>query len=147
MLGLPLYATLSRTVWEVRTEIKTICQNTIGPWLARRVPLTQRLWSIKTYFYLKLFHRSHIIPQWPDMISRFQSRKVGGLGLHSIQHKANAMLTSSFLEMAANPCFQRNMFYEAIYRVRQREFYFVEYTNKITIEFDSTNIVNSNNGV
>ena len=89
------------------------------------------------YFYPKLFHRCHVIPlrdldvkeitrqtnrilycdlfERPDMISRFQSRKAGGLGLHSIQHKANAMLTSSFLEMAANPCFQRNKFYEAIY--------------------------------
>ena len=42
---------------------------------------------------------------------------MGGFGLHNVKHKALASLIRTFMETAANPKFQLNLFRSLLYRV------------------------------
>ena len=118
-------------------------KNTVGPWLLRRVPFTQRPWSLNTYLYPKLYHRCPAMPlrktdlseitkqsnrflfcdqfEKPGPVVTYRSKDDGGLGLHSIKEKSLAFLIKSFLETSTNPNFQRNMYHEALYKFYVKE--------------------------
>ena len=143
MLGLPLYATHKKTLKENGDEMQKKCKNTVGPWLIRRVPLTQRPWSLNTYLYPKLYHRCHAEPlrrtdineitkqsnrflycdqfEKPGPVVTYRTKDEGGLGLHAIKEKSMAFLIKSFLETAVHSDFQRNRYHEAIFKFYVRK--------------------------
>ena len=137
MLGLPLYATFSKTRKEMGDDFQQKSKNKVGGWLIKHMCMTQRPWSLNTFMYPKFYHRCHCIPlrqcdvkqivkqsnrflfcdqlEKPGPIATYRSRNNGGLGLHNVEIKAKALLIKCFLETAANPRFQHSLFHEAIF--------------------------------
>ena len=137
MLGLTLCATYRKTLKENGDSFQGKIKNIVGPWLTRRVCLTQRPWSINTYLYPKMYHICHCIPlrkcdiveikkqtnrflyadqlEKPGAILEYRSVQEGGLGLHSMEYKSKALLIKCFLETAVNPLFSHSVYHAAIF--------------------------------
>lgn len=137
MLGLPLYASIQKTIKNSGDEMQAKTKNIVGPWLLRRMCLTQRPWSINTYLLPKLYHRCHIIPlrvcdsteikkqvnrflfcdqlEKPGQVLQYRTRSDGGLQVHNIEYKARALLIRSFLEIALIDTFQHFPLHEAVF--------------------------------
>ena len=102
------------------------------------MPLTQRPWSINSYVLSKAWHKCNCIDLramdnttitskvkawlYADMLEKPEElvlhRPVthGGLGLHHVQFKAQALLTRSFLETAVHPNFLHSLYHTSLYR-------------------------------
>ena len=138
MLGLPLFASLQKTLKHSGDEVQEKTKKTVGSWLLRRMSLTQRPWSINTYLLPKIYHRCHVIPlrvcdmngikkqinrflfcdqlEKPGPILQYRPRSSGGLQVHNIDYKSKAMLLRSYLETAIIDSYQHFPLQEAIFR-------------------------------
>ena len=52
----------------------------------------------------------------PEELLLYRPVEEGGLGLHHIKSKALAGLISTFLQTAANPCYQQSLYHSLLYR-------------------------------
>lgn len=52
----------------------------------------------------------------PKDISKYRSRTEGGLGMHHIECKADAMLCKTFMELACSSIFKRSLLFNSIFR-------------------------------
>ena len=139
MVGVILKATFTRTRKTNSDEIQTRIRNTIGSWKAGKfMPLTQRPWSANTYGLSKAWFRCHsvdlraldvsainsMLKSWiyadqfekPEEIILFRPASMGGLGLQNVKIRAQACLTRTFMETAANPSFQHNLYHSTLLR-------------------------------
>ena len=139
MLGVELRATWSQT----RKANGDICQtrvgNTIRQWKAGKfIHLNQRSWSLNQYCLPKMWFRTHSVDlrvqdvtkvtssvkSWlyqdqllkPEEQIMYRHAALGGLGVHSVQLKAQAGLIRSFLETAVNPSFRTSLFHYQLFR-------------------------------
>ena len=139
MVGVILKATHTQTRKANGDEIQSRVKNTIGPWQAGKfMALTQRPWSANCYALSKVWFRCYSIDlrlldvnainskvkSWlyadqlvkPEEKVLFRPVNYGGLGLLSVQIRAQACLYKSFLETAANPHFQQNLYHAALFK-------------------------------
>ena len=139
MVGVELKATITQTRKVNGDILQERIKNTIGPWQAGRfMPLTQRPWSINSYALSKVWYKCNSIDlrtmdintitskvkSWlyadqlekPEEIVLYRPASQGGLGLHHVQSKSQAMLIRSFMETAAHPAFLHNLFHSSLYR-------------------------------
>ena len=139
MLGVELKATPTKTRKANGDTLQTKIKNTIGPWQAGKfMPLTQRPWSINSYALSKSWHKCNSIDlrvtdiktitskvkAWlyadqlekPEELIIYRPISYGGLGLHHVQFKAQALLTRSFLETAAHPNFLHSMYHTSLFK-------------------------------
>jgi len=138
MLGLELFANFRKTAKVSGDNFQSKSKNMIGAWLIKQIYLTQRPWSLNTFLFPKFYHRCHSIPlrqcditeirrhtnrflfcdqlEKPGPIVTYRDRQSGGLGLHNVELKANALLIKCFLETAANPSFQHSLLHEHLYQ-------------------------------
>ena len=139
MVGVELKATPTQTRKVNGDILQTRVKNTIGPWQAGKfMPLTQRPWSVNSYALSKVWYKCNCldlrtmdinyitskVKGWlyadqlekPEELIMYRPTSHGGLGLHHVQFKAQAMLTRSFLETAANPKFLHSLFHNSLYR-------------------------------
>ena len=139
MLGVELRATWSQT----RKANGDICQtrvgNTIRQWKTGKfMHLSQRSWSLNQYCLPKMWFRTHsvdlriqdvtkvtsAVKSWlyqdqllkPEEQIMYRHASLGGLGVHSVQLKAQAGLIRSFLETAVNPSFRSSLFHHQLFR-------------------------------
>ena len=139
MVGVILKATHSQTRKANGDELQSRVKNTIGPWQTGKfMPLTQRSWSVNCYALSKVWFRSYCIDlrlldfssinskikSWlyadqlikPEEKVLFRPVEYGGLGLLSVQIRSQACLIKSFLETAANPNFQQNLYHATLFK-------------------------------
>ena len=114
-------------------------QNTIGPWRTGKfMPISQSPWSINSYALSKVWYKCNCIDlrvadissitskvkTWlysdqfdkPEELILYRPHTQGGLGMHNVKFKAQAMLTRSFLETAINPKFLHNLYHTSLYK-------------------------------
>jgi hypothetical protein len=139
MVGVTLKATHIQTRKANGDEIQSRVKNTVGPWQTGKfMPLTQRPWSANCYALSKVWFRCHSIDlrqldvtainskikSWlyadqlikPDEKVLVRPTHWGGLGLFNVQIRAQACLIKSFLETAANPNFQENLYHSTLFK-------------------------------
>ena len=139
MVGVILKATHTQTRKVNGNEIQSRVKNTIGPWQAGKfMDITQRPWSANCYALSKVWFRCYSIDlrlldvsainskvkSWlyadqlikPEEKVLFRPVQYGGLGLLSVQVRAQACLFKSFLETAANPNFQQNLYHATLFK-------------------------------
>ena len=139
MVGVELKATATQTRKANGDILQSRIKNTIGPWQAGKfMTLTQRPWSLNNYALSKLWYKCNCIDMramdisfitskvkaWlyadqlekPEEIVLYRPASYGGLGLHHVQLKAQAMLIRSFLETATNPNFLHSLYHNSLYR-------------------------------
>ena len=138
MLGMPLLATIRKTIKASGDELQEKVKKLAGSWLIRFMCITQRPWSVNSYLLPKGYHKCHCIPlrecdikEVKKQINRFvycdqaekpgelvevRGRENGGLGLHDFRNKGKAMLCRAFMETAADPKYKHSVFQQAIYQ-------------------------------
>ena len=139
MVGIQLMANYQKTRKFNCDNMQTKVQNIIGSWRGGKfMPLINRPKSINLFCLSKLWYKcstinlrvcdvnkiSSNIKSWlfadqlekPEAHVLFRSRMEGGLGLVSVQYKAQALLTRSFLESALIPKFNHNRYHTALYK-------------------------------
>ena len=139
MVGVDLRATATQTRKANGDILQSRIKNTIGPWQAGKfMPLTERPWSLNSYALSKLWYKCNCIDlramditainskvkAWlyadqfekPEELVLYRPALLGGLGLHHVQLKAQAMLIRSFLETATNPNFLHSLFHNSLFR-------------------------------
>ena len=125
MLGVKLKSTVTQTRKVNCDELRERFANLVGSWRAgRHMPLTQRPWSLNCYALPILWYRCHCLDMrvgdfsklnstlkswlYQDMLEKpeemvmVRPRQEGGLGVHHIQSKSQAILIKSFIETAIN---------------------------------------------
>ena len=135
MVGVILKATHTQTRKANGDEIQSRVKNTIGPWQAGKfMALTQancyalsKVWFRCYSIDLRLLDVNAIkskVKSWlyadqlvkPEEKVFFRPVNYGGLGLLSVKIRAQACLYKSFLETAANPHFQQNLYNAALFK-------------------------------
>ena len=139
MVGVELKATYTQTRKANGDILQTRIKNTIGPWQAGKfMPVSQRPWSINSYALSKVWYKCNSVDlrvadinfitskvkAWlmadqlekPEEMVLYRPSSYGGLGLHHVKLKAEAMLIRSFLETAANPKYIHNLYHTSLYR-------------------------------
>ena len=139
MLGVELRATWTQT----RKANGDICQErvekTIRQWKSGKfMHFSLRSWSLNQYCLPKVWFKTHSIDLRVQDVSKISSHvkswlyqdmllkpeelimhrhpSLGGLGVHNVQLNAQAALTRTFLETAANPIFRKNLYHNMLYR-------------------------------
>ena len=139
MLGVELKATPTQTRKANGDILQARVKNTIGPWQSGKfMPLTQRPWSINSYATSKVWYKCSCldlramdissitsnVKAWlyadqlekPEEMILYRPTSQGGLGLHNVQYKSQAMLIRSFLETAINPKFLHSLYHNSLFR-------------------------------
>ena len=139
MVGVTLMASWTKTRKVNGDALQKRVENTIRPWKAGKfMPVTQRGWSLNSYALSKIWFRSRCVDlrvcdikkmtssvkSWlyQDMFAKPEEMVIhcphhyGGLGLHSIKHKAMAGYITTFLQTAANPAFCPNLLHSLLFR-------------------------------
>ena len=139
MVDVELRATHTQTRKANGDILQTKIKNVIGPWRAGKfMPLTQRPWSLNSYATSKLWFKccsvdlrvsdlsfiSSQVKSWlyadmlekPEEMVAHRPISAGGLGLHSVKYRAQAMLIKTFLETAVNPKFFKSLFHSTLFR-------------------------------
>ena len=139
MVGVILKATHTQTRKANGDEIQARVKNTIGPWQTGKfMSLTQRPWSANCYALSKVWFRcfsmdlrlldvssiNSKVKSWlyadqlvkPEEMILFRPANYGGLGLLNVEIRAKACLIKSFIETAANPTFQQNLYHAALFK-------------------------------
>ena len=139
MVGVELRATPTQTRKVNGDILQSRIKNTVGPWQAGKfMPLSQRPWSINSYALSKVWYKCNSVElrvsditsitskvkSWlyadqlekPEDMVIYRPAEFGGLGMHNVQYKAQAMLTRSFLETAANPKFLHSLYHTSLFR-------------------------------
>ena len=65
--------------------------------------------QVKSWLYQDCFEK-------PSEITLYRDNQDGGLGLHHVRLRAQALLIRSFMETAANPNFRHSLFHEILFR-------------------------------
>ena len=139
MLGVELRATWVQTRKSNGDEIQKRVDNTTRQWRSGKfMPLSLRSWSMNSYCLSKVWFKTHCVDlrqldvtkilssvkSWmyadqylkPEEITMFRPASYGGLGVHHVKLKAQAALTTTFLETACNPNFQNSLHHSCLFR-------------------------------
>ena len=139
MLGVELRATWAKTRKANGDACQTRVVNTTRQWKAGKfMHMTLRSWSLNQYCLPKIWFKSHcvdmrvqdvskitsLVKGWlyqdqlikPEEMIMYRESSLGGLGIHSVQHKAQAGLIRSFMETANNPNFMTSLYHSVLFR-------------------------------
>ena len=120
-------------------QLQSRVKNTVGPWKSGKfMPITIRPYSANTFALSKVWFKCNSInlrlcdittinsqvKSWlyqdcfekPSEITLYRDNQDGGLGLHHVRLRAQALLIRSFMETAANPNFRHSLFHEILFR-------------------------------
>ena len=139
MVGVELQATWPKSRKVNGEFAQGKIDSTINSWKSGKfMDLISRPWSINNYALSKIWHRAHTvdlrvidinkitckIKSWlyqdqlekPEEVVLYRSIHHGGLGLHNVKIRSNALLIKTFLETAINPDYINSLFHNLIYR-------------------------------
>ena len=129
-LGVDLLASWQQTRKANNDELLSRVKSTIGSWKSGKfVPLACRPFSVNSFCLSKVWFRTNSVDlsackgwiyqdmfEKPEELLLYRPVEEGGLGLHHIKSKALAGLISTFLQTAANPCYQQSLYHSLLYR-------------------------------
>ena len=138
-VGVELRCTFTQTRKVNGDQLQSRVKNTVGPWKAGKfMPITTRPYSANTFALSKVWFKCSSInlrlcditkinsqvKSWlyqdcfekPSEITLYRDSRDGGLGLHHVRLRAQALLIRSFIETAANPQFRHSLYHEILFR-------------------------------
>ena len=139
MVGVELHATWSKTKKANGDYAQEKINSVVNAWKSGKfMHLISRPWSINNYALSRIWHRAHTVDlrtldvskitskvkSWlyQDQLEKPEESVVyrpilqGGLGMHNIKIRSNALLIKTFLETAINPAYKHSLAHTLAYR-------------------------------